>query len=109
MPQRHPKLVTYIDLCMKINKTISIFDNFWNRFSCKALSNNSNFGCFKIWQQNERSVNFEMSFGVLQFSPKERKKFEFTTCGTPSRIVFVRFLGELKRLKRHFEINWPLV
>ena len=26
-----------------------------------------------------------------------------------SRIVFVRFLGELKKPKRHFEINWPLV
>ena len=23
-------------------------------------------------------------------------------------IVFVRFLGELKTPKKHFEINWPL-
>ena len=29
--------------------------------------------------------------------------------GTSSQIVFVRFLGELKTPKRHFEINWPLV
>ena len=28
---------------------------------------------------------------------------------TSSRIVFVRFLGELKTPKRHFEINWHLV
>ena len=28
--------------------------------------------------------------------------------GTSSRIVFVRFLGELKTPKRYFEINWPL-
>ena len=34
----------------------------------------------------------------------ERKISTFTS----SRIVFVRFLGELKTLKRHFEINWPL-
>ena len=27
---------------------------------------------------------------------------------TSSRIVFVRFLGELKTPKGHFEINWPL-
>ena len=41
-------------------------------------------------------------------SPKKRtKKFYFTTM-VPRRIVFVRFLGELKTPKRHFEINWPL-
>ena len=34
------------------------------------------------------------------------KKFYY---GTSSQTVFVRFLGELKTPKRHFEINWPLV
>ena len=28
--------------------------------------------------------------------------------GTSSRIVFVRFLGELKTPKRHLKVNYPL-
>ena len=45
-------------------------------------------------------------FGIFD-SPKKSKenKIDFTTNGTSSRIVFVRFLGELKTPKRHFEIN----
>ena len=43
-------------------------------------------------------------------SPKKRtKKNQLYYYGTSSRIVFVRFLGELKTSKRHFEINWPLL
>ena len=38
-----------------------------------------------------------------------QNKIDFTTVyGISSRIVFVRFLGEFKTLKRHFEINWSL-
>ena len=37
------------------------------------------------------------------------KKNQLFYYGTSSRIIFVRFLGELKSPKRHFEINWPLV
>ena len=48
-----------------------------------------------------------MSFWYLQFSPKKWTKiFQFITS---SRIVLVHFSGGLKTLKRHFEINWPLV
>ena len=46
---------------------------------------------------------------VSSILPKnERKKNWVYYCGTSSRIVFVRFLGELKIPKIHFEINWPL-
>ena len=44
----------------------------------------------------------------LQFSQKTNEKNRLCYHGTSSRIVFIRFLGELKTLKRHFEINWPL-
>ena len=48
-------------------------------------------------------------FGIFNCPKKWTKKFDFTTnYGTSSRIVFVRFLGELMTTKRHFEINWPL-
>ena len=50
-----------------------------------------------------------MSFWYLQFSQKTNEKIRLYYYGTSSRIVFVRFLGELKTPKRHFEINWPLV
>ena len=50
-----------------------------------------------------------MSFRYLQFSQKMNKKIQLYYHGTSSWIVFVRFLGELKMPKRHFEINWPLV
>ena len=49
-----------------------------------------------------------MSFWYLQFSQKTNEKIRLYYYGTSSRIVFVRFLGELKTPKRHFEINWPL-
>ena len=39
-------------------------------------------------------------------SSKKRTKIQPNYYGTSSRIVFVRFLGELKTPKRHFEINW---
>ena len=50
-----------------------------------------------------------MSFCYLRFFQKTNKKNRLNYYGTSSRIVFVRFLEELKTPKRHFEINWPLV
>ena len=50
-----------------------------------------------------------MSFWYLQFSQKMNEKNWLYYYGTSSRIVFVRFLGEWKTPKIHFEINWPLV
>ena len=49
-----------------------------------------------------RSVNFEMSFWYNQFFIKMYEKFDY---GTSSRIVFVRFLEELKTPKGHFDGN----
>ena len=50
-----------------------------------------------------------MSFWYLRFSQKTNEKIRLYYYGTyHSRIVLVRFLGELKTPKRHFEINWPL-
>ena len=47
-------------------------------------------------------------FGIFN-SPKKWMKKNLPYCySTSSRIVFVRFLGELKTSERHFEINWPL-
>ena len=46
---------------------------------------------------------------VSSILPKNEQKIRLYYYGTSSRIVFVRFLEELKTLKRHFEINWPLV
>ena len=50
-----------------------------------------------------------MSFWYLQLSQKTNEKIRLYYYGTSSRIVLVRFLGELKTPKRHFEMNWPLV
>ena len=47
-------------------------------------------------------------FWYLQFFQKTNKKIRRNYGGTSSRIIFVRFLEELKTKKRHFEINWPL-
>ena len=45
-------------------------------------------------------------FDVLNSYKKHTKKFDFTTkYDILGRIVFVRFLEELKTPKRHFEIN----
>ena len=49
-----------------------------------------------------------MSFWYLQFFQKRTKKFKPNYYGTSSRIIFIRFLKELKTPKRHFETNWPL-
>ena len=49
-----------------------------------------------------------MYFWNLQFSQKTNEKIRLYYYGTSSWIVFVRFLGELKTPKRHFEIDWPL-
>jgi hypothetical protein len=57
---------------------------------------------------DQRSVNFKMSFWYLQFSQKTNEKIQLYYYGTSSRIVFDRFLGELKTPKIHFEINSPL-
>ena len=44
---------------------------------------------------------------VSSILPKKNEKNQPNYYGTSSRIVFVRFLEELKTPKRHFEINWP--
>ena len=49
-----------------------------------------------------------MSFWYLQFFQKMNKKNQPNYYGTSSRIIFFRFLEELKTPKRHFETNWPL-
>ena len=45
---------------------------------------------------------------VSSVLPKKERKIPLYYYGTSSRIVFVRFLGELNTPKRHFENNWPL-
>ena len=45
---------------------------------------------------------------VSSILPKNEQKIRFYYYAASSRIVFVPFLGELKRPKRHLEINWPL-
>ena len=50
-----------------------------------------------------------MYFRYVQFFQKTNEKIQPNYYGTSCRIVFVRFLEELKTSKRHFEINWPLV
>ena len=49
-----------------------------------------------------------MCFWCLQFSQKTNENN--STWGTivVKSNIFIRFLGELKVPKRHFEINWPL-
>ena len=49
-----------------------------------------------------------MSFWYLEVFQKWKKKIRLYYYSTSSRIVFVRFLRELKTPKRHFKINWPL-
>ena len=50
-----------------------------------------------------------MYFWYVQFFQKTNEKIQPNYYDTSSRIVFVRFLEELKTPKRHFEMNWPLV
>ena len=48
-------------------------------------------------------------FGTYpQFSQKMNEKIRLYYYDSSGRLVFVRFLGEIKDKKRHFEINWPL-
>ena len=39
---------------------------------------------------------------------KTNEKIRLYYYGTSSQIAYIRFLNELRTLKRHFEINWPL-
>ena len=56
-----------------------------------------------------RSFNFKRTYFYPQFFQKTNKTIMLHYYDTSGRIVFVRFLEELKTPKRHFEINWPLV
>ena len=47
-------------------------------------------------------------FGIFNSPKKTNKKIQLYYNGNSSRNGFVRFLGELRKPKRHFEINWPL-
>ena len=47
--------------------------------------------------------------GILNSSKKQTKKFDLQYYDTSGRLVFVRFLEELKTPKSPFESNWPLV
>ena len=53
----------------------------------------------------KRSVNFKRTFCYPQFFQKKREKNQQNYYDTSGRIVFIRFLKELKTQKRHFEIN----
>ena len=46
-----------------------------------------------------------ISKGIFNSPKKGAKKSQLYYDGTSNEIVFVRFLGELKTPKRHFEIN----
>ena len=48
---------------------------------------------------------FRNVFLMSSILPKNEQKIQPNYYGTSSRIVFVRFLEELKIPKRHFEIN----
>ena len=47
-------------------------------------------------------------FGAFNSPKNEQKQFDLRYHSSKVEF-FVRFLGELKITKRHFEINWPLV
>ena len=49
-----------------------------------------------------------MSFWCLQFSYKTNKNNSIWSTIVVKSNFFIRFMGELKIPKRHFEINWPL-
>ena len=57
----------------------------------------------------QMSIDYQLSFWFLQFSQKTNENN--STSGTihSSKVdCLVCFLGELKKTKRQFEINWPL-
>ena len=54
------------------------------------------------------SVNFKRTCLCAEFFQKWTKKFNLQYYDTSGRLVFVRFLEELKTPKIPFEINWPL-
>ena len=77
--------------------------SFWClQFSQKTNKNNSSWVTVVKVRQNRND------FFKPTFLPKNKPTNSSLHCGTSNRIVFVRFLGELKSPKRHFEINWPL-
>ena len=89
------------------------FHNIFSKFSNECKINVLLVGPLKcprlanwIWHDGFSCMSV---FWYLQFSQKLNEKIQLYSYGTPSRIVFVRFLGELKTPKRHFEIKWPLV
>ena len=62
----------------------------------------------KIFQGKQflRSVNFEMTCWYPEFFQKTNETIRHTVLyDTSDRLVFVRFLKELKTLKSPFEIN----
>ena len=83
--------------------------SFWClQFSQKTNENNSTWGTIVV------KLNFFVCFlGELKIKSVSWKiePLQYIAIyynGTLSQIVFVRFLGELKTPKRHFEIKWPL-
>ena len=69
----------------------------------RDLKNDRIWCCIFFQTVNRKKSGFRAS---LQFSQKTNEKLRLYYYGTSSQIVFVRFLGELKTPKRHFEINW---
>ena len=55
-----------------------------------------------------QKVNLESNLWSLQFSKKRTKKIQLYCYNNSDRIVFVRFLGELRRPLIAFQIYWPL-
>ena len=77
-----------------INQTYFISDSGWTMKSHLLL--------LKVSQ-------FRNVFLTSLILPKNLQKNQLYYYSTSCRFVFIRFLGELKTPKRHFEINWPLL
>ena len=73
--------------------------------SVKEVLQNSILSSEASWSSSLGQFTLKWS----SISQKTNTKIQFYYYGTSSRIVFVRFLEELKTPQRNFEIKWPLV
>ena len=102
------------DFCQKATKPNIVVFILWHvPKKCQNLTIKVNFQCKDSFQYFWKSFSLQINKGQLiskgllvsSIFPKNKKRY-YDTSG---RIVFVRFLEELRIPKSPFEIYWPLV
>ena len=79
----------------------------WTKFLASLHSQRRSFLLLNLWFCKVQLI-LQCLFGIFDSPAKNNQNIRLYYYGTSIQIVFVRFLRELKPLKRHFEINWAL-